>query len=54
MSTFLLGGMPASPLGRFLLEGMVPDIEVEAEGPRCYRWGIQNASSNLPPWEALG
>lgn len=53
-STFLLGGMPASPLGSFLLEGLVPDVEVKAEGPRCYQWGIQNTSSNQPPGRLLG
>lgn len=47
-ATLLLGGMPASALGSFLLEGPVPDVELKAEEPRRYRWGIQNTSSNLP------
>lgn len=46
--------MPASPLGSFLLEGLVPDVELKAEEPRRYQWGIQNASSKLPPGRLLG
>ena len=32
--------MPASPLGSFLLEGLVPDVELKAEEPRRYQWGL--------------